>query len=100
MAWQDWAAERKSDNFARNFKLDNRNHGNLKDGNESHAEFEGVLCRNENELQSTQRIKTHCVIGMGVVAFLLCCAKQDHAAFDFSIARKKKDHGLFLFLVC
>ena len=48
-------------------------------------------------LPNIQRIKIHCVVSMDIVVFLSCCAKQDHIAFDYSIACKKKDQHLYLF---
>ena len=48
MTWQDWAIDHKEDHFACDFKLGNSNNNDLKDCDESHIEFEGVLYGNEN----------------------------------------------------
>ena len=46
MMWQDQAIDHQNDNFTCGFKLGNSNNDDLKDGDESHVEFEGVLCGN------------------------------------------------------
>ena len=51
ITWQDWAIYHKNENFTSDFKIGNSNDNYLKDSDELHVEFEGVLCGNENELQ-------------------------------------------------